>query len=192
MLSLRLNQQHVESQSRPAAVGRSTILPTAVGRSHTFIQPREGSEPVPMFFAEDEFYQETGFRVTDASILARREVWKLQQSWRERYSKRLWEATGRWILGRFDWHVFTHDYCEYSYGARAASRVAQRLPAMVSIFSDGGSPPAWGVAGMLHGVQGGVFRGDLIVAADDFSWTYVFTHSDVYGSFYAESTWIDE
>ena len=51
--------------------------------------------------------------------LARKDVWSLQEAWREIYSKQVKVETGKWVYRRRDWHSFSYGFTKALAGSRA-------------------------------------------------------------------------
>ncbi|MEM6673315.1 MAG: hypothetical protein AAF726_10765 [Planctomycetota bacterium] len=130
---------------------------------------------------------EYGFGLRDAVELASSDVWSIQRSWRERFSKQIFLQTGKWTYGGTDWHTFTHGFCEHLAGRRALAELQARLPAKVYLHSGDSHPRQWGVAATLESYAHPVatWSDDVFVSDVSFGWTFVMTHHDE-GPFYSD------
>jgi hypothetical protein len=117
-------------------------------------------------------------------VLETREVWSLQQSWREVYAAGLRDQTGRWTLRGYDWHVFSFGYHPCEEGNRAW-RSYQTIDAPTYLVISGWIKETFGFrcTGKLPDLEIGV---DAIVTADGFDWCMAFTHErGSHGPFFA-------
>ena len=123
-----------------------------------------------------------GLSLKVRKTLSKKELWLVQQNWRETYARRLHTETGKWLLRGFDWHVFSYGYCEYLKSKLAERALENELPATVLVFSDSGDTHVFGWSGELAELRTDrrddifVSSHDIIIAAQDFRWTFVLTH----------------
>ncbi|MEM1448417.1 MAG: DUF4275 family protein [Planctomycetota bacterium] len=126
--------------------------------------------------SRQEELKSRGFDCERVVELPQREVWSLQQRWRRHYALHLHRATGKWTHLGFDWHVFSYGYCDHRRGRSAAESLRERLASEVHLFADGGASRTWGVTATLRAYESLEIANDIIVAAPDFSWTFVVSH----------------
>jgi hypothetical protein len=118
--------------------------------------------------------------------LPKKQVWAWQQKWRSVFCRVLHDATGKWIRGEYDWHVFSFGYCACDTGDHAWRRFDLLEPCVFVVLSAWsqlnfgfqcyGKPPASLDVGA-----------DIIVAADTFAWTMLLTRSPLeHGPYFAE------
>jgi hypothetical protein len=127
--------------------------------------------------------------------LADAERARLMQEWRRLFAAALHDATGRWKLREFEWHVFSDGYAralngEKAAAAYAAAYAAQRSAAVI-ICPEANEFPAV----RLQGGNLPSFRaeaGDVYVWPIDLAWTMAFTHEESLdlGPFFARREWM--
>jgi hypothetical protein len=114
------------------------------------------------------------------SLLTKKECWRIQQKWREAFSRSLKDKEGVWQLHGIDWHTFSFKYAAHKSGAKA-----QELYNNVSseeyyiIFEE--------VDTLLYKCQSKIlpafsdFGQDIYVFPDSLEWTMDFTHEHSIG-----------
>ena len=148
--------------------------------------PRKVSSPEDS--SPEDRWLDWGLDLDQVVALPRREVWKIQQRWRRRYSLNVHRSTGSWTCGQFDWQTFHSGYCECDRAGQAVIQMESRLPCAVYVLLDGVSTADWGVAATLVSYEQLVIPDDIIVSAVDYSWTFAVTHSNSGGPFYSDDT----
>jgi len=121
--------------------------------------------------------------------LATRERWDLFQCWRKVYTARLYAATGRWKLGRYDWHVFSYGYARALHGARALAEYSAKSPAVFLVCPEEEGLPALRVLGGAVPDFSNEL-GDVHVWPEDVNWTMAFTHHEHLGPYFCRQDWI--
>jgi hypothetical protein len=112
-----------------------------------------------------------------------KEVWDWQRKWRHAYAGEIHAQTGKWMLGDYDWHVFSFGKCVHKQGDRAWSAFRRVEPGPFLVFSaqlrhtfgfccDGMAPEL---------LDCGI---DIIVAPPSMEWTMAFNH-ERYGPYFA-------
>ncbi len=123
--------------------------------------------------------------------LSKRDLWRLQARWREVYAAELQSRTGAWVHRGYDWHVFSYCFCECVSGPKAKRELEVRLPTTAGtlVFSDAGNRKQWGAVGQLTSYSALDSLVDVIVAAEDLSWTFAVTHERDCGPYFSRRAW---
>lgn len=118
--------------------------------------------------------------------VSRREVWRLQASWRAVYAARLFRESGAWIRDSFDWHVFSFDLYPSKQGAKALQRYARVAPCDYVVLS----ASARSEFGFVCSGQPPVMpcRVDVLMFPESLDWTMAFTHEPHCGPYFATSS----
>lgn len=140
------------------------------------------------------------------------------KSWREVYAAGPHATTGQWILGGFDWHVFSFKHARALNGLRALAAyeaeqpkslivcpalAGRKVPRLADDRAEGepsggqrslGSPTAMPAVRLEH-ARLPAFAGqgaDLLVAPPDLAWTMAFTHEESLGlgPYFSRREWI--
>ena len=103
--------------------------------------------------------------------LTERQRWRALEKWRAVYAVPLHQATGRWKLHQFEWHVFSYKYVRTLNGARALSAYMAETSQRTYVAPESNRHEA----GVL--TQGRLpeyftdLRADIYVWPEDLSWT---------------------
>lgn len=118
----------------------------------------------------------------DPVALPDKEVWSWQHVWRRVYAGTIHAETGKWMLGPFDWHVFSFDKCVHKAGERARSAYRRVEPGPFLVLS-----------AYIHDTFGFTCTGqppdsldigiDILVAPPSMEWTMAFNH-ERYGPYF--------
>ncbi len=115
--------------------------------------------------------------------LPSKQVWAWQTAWRQKFCRGLFEQTGHWTRGPFEWHVFSFGHHPCRSGA-AALRAYRGLPPCEYLLLSAWSRRSFGYLcqGPLPALD---LQLDLIVAPLTTAWTMAFTHEAAHGPFFA-------
>src|SRR6185437_7039732 len=99
--------------------------------------------------------------------------------WREVFAKTRKMATGEWVRGGFDWHVFSDGLTPCLSEARALEAYASLPAGTVWILSDGPMAETYAIRATfavapLANLQS--LGDDVLVVDRDFAWTLALTH----------------
>lgn len=109
-------------------------------------------------------------------LLPDKECWRFQQTWRETYSRAVYDATGKWTHLGFDWHAFSYGFTPALERDSARNEYRQVSVGTYLILPDKDEMPGLRCMNALPDLsRKGV---DAYVCAPDMSWTMVFTHED--------------
>ncbi len=111
--------------------------------------------------------------------LTKKETWKLQQKWRETFSKIIKEKKGKWIYGDYNWHTFSFDFAIHKLGARAIELYKNVSSKEYYVLSEKDDNLGYKCCSKtLHDLSA---FGDYYVFPEDMEWTMAFTHEQSIG-----------
>lgn len=128
-------------------------------------------------------------QLSDIEELSQKDVWAVQQRWRELYAREMRATTGAWVFRGFDWHLFSYGFRQCVSGIHAQSNLDAHIPCAVVVFSDAGSRQTYGRRGTLTSLPHPQTGSDIIIAPFDFAWTYVQTHEFDLGPYFSQHDW---
>jgi hypothetical protein len=118
--------------------------------------------------------------------LTRKRLWAWQQMWRSVYSIRFHENKGKWILGDYDWHVFSHAYYPCRVGNEAWDHVSA-IQTVEFVVASAWKRQSFGFDCWGKPDKALSFGVDILVAPPSLDWTIAFTHSPgTHGPYFAE------
>lgn len=113
-----------------------------------------------------------------------KQLWAVQARWRSVFAEGLHQASGRWVMEKCDWDVFSRGYFPCLRGENARRAYAEVSPASILYVTSAWARNEFGfvcVGGRLASLVPNL---DLLVFDETVSWTMAFTHSD-HGPFFA-------
>lgn len=132
----------------------------------------------------------------------KRQRWEFQQRWREVYAARLHAKTGKWILGDFDWHLFTSNDVSYVDGLDAREEFRRIGVSSYCLFSDlleygtyqckeqklPTIEQLYGQAGQTGGMS------EVYVIEWNLRWVFIMTHEEDwgFGPYFSRANWQTE
>jgi hypothetical protein len=146
---------------------------------------------LPAQNAMEQFLDTLGIRF---ETIDRQGKWSLQQTWRQRFSRRVKDATGKWSSESPDWSTFSAGYTASVRGFRAESAYADAVAKTVILLSSNPAIPSYRCSSkpnlvdlrqlLIHERR----LYDLYVFPPDFGWTMVFVHEEEMGPFFSTSS----
>ena len=64
----------------------------------------------------------------EISQIGKKEKWRLQQCWREKFSSQVKSDQGRWVIAGQDWYTFADNYYAHYSGFKAEVEFNKVLP----------------------------------------------------------------
>jgi hypothetical protein len=122
------------------------------------------------------------------SQFVKKETWKVQQKWRETFSRKVKEQEGKWIYRGFDWHTFSYDFAKYKGGANAFELYKQIDVQDYFIISEDEDSPSF-LCSSAKVPDFSNLWGDFYVFPETVEWTMVFTHEDGLGPYFSRKEW---
>jgi len=118
------------------------------------------------------FIEERGVCTTE---LPRKERWYRFQRWREIYSRRIHEKTGKWVHRGWDWHTFSGGFAIAMRGARAVELYkAGNCPEVLVLPQDSKFPALR--CSRWNPIDFSPLGLEVSIAPDSLEWTMVFSH----------------
>lgn len=126
-------------------------------------------------------------------IAGQRELWSLQRRWRLAFASE--QSSWSESLRDFDWHVFSYGYQPHRSGV-AAIALYESIPRTAMILAESLScGPALECAfesTLSYAQLRNAWPGDLYVIDKAMSWTFVMTHEQAIGPFFAEAVLLED
>jgi hypothetical protein len=116
-----------------------------------------------------------------------RERWQVQAAWRNAFAGGRSDWSGS--LKEFDWHLFSFDLVEHLRGASAVEAFGRARPGhfiAAESLSNGPMLRCEFAALPAYAAMRSAWPGDLILMNSEFDWTFVMTHEEQFGPYFAE------
>ena len=145
-----------------------------------------------MFYSDAAVVSLLGPQVTRAVRLGTREAFQALQRWRQVFSAGLHASTGSWVLDHFDWHVLAARYYPCLRGERARREyLSQSASSLLVRFEEDDAVYAVETAGVFEPASDGSLH-DWYISESNYLWTYVITHEESYGPYFARAMKLDD
>ena len=114
-------------------------------------------------------------------------------SWQRTFSKAVKQQTGSWIISGLEWNTFAGKYAPHLEGQTAIDRFNQLYVKEytiiagndLSVHCQGRSLPSYD--DFMKVINSQYYEFDTYISHVKFNWTFVITHDEFIGPFFAES-----
>lgn len=121
-------------------------------------------------------------------IGGKRDLWAMQHAWRVSFAPE--HTTWSGALSESEWHIFSYGYARHRHGAAAVAAYEKQshsgLILAVSL-ARGEALKCRFRRNPTYALLRGSWRGDLYIMCEEMRWTFVLTHEEQIGPFFAES-----
>lgn len=122
--------------------------------------------------------------------LHRKELWSLQQAWRQVYAIKVKAETGKWIYRGVDWHTFSFGFAKCLEGNQAYREYEFLPPCGFLVIPDNPNTQNVGLLCRSKAMPDLREFGDVYVSDPQLDWTMVFTHEHgSCGPYFARKEW---
>lgn len=131
----------------------------------------------------------------EISHIRKKEKWRLQQRWREKFSSQVKTDQGRWVIAGQDWYTFADNYYAHYSGFKAEVEFNEALAKQFVFICSRDDIPAYNCkctkapkADLFTQLLANILKLDDVYLFDlELTWTMVFVHEESFGPFFARS-----